>query len=152
MPAARHTGTVDAPVEELWARLADIASWPRWLHVPYATEAVSPAAPGPVGLGTEFTLKGSLPYRLFARITEWQERQRLAFEIYRSEYPSDRLFFRRATIAVELEQLDEARTRATCTHRVEGKGVLGAVYMATVFRPFLSTNAQRIVQSLRLAG
>lgn len=151
MPASRSSATIDAPVETVWARLADIASWPRWLGVPYASESVTIADAASPRVGTEFVLQGSLPFRLFARITEWREEQLLAFEIYRSEYPSDRLFFQRASVAIELRKLDEASTRATCTHRVEGKGIIGKLYMATVFRPFLISNTRRVVRSLREA-
>ena len=151
MATSRHAGVVDASVDAVWGRLADVQSWPRWLDVPYASESVSIGTGGALGVGTELVLKGSLPFRLFARITEWREGQLLAYEIDRSEYPSDRLFFRRASITIELAKLDEGRTRATCSHHVEGKGFFGRLYMATVFRPFLRSNARRIVRSLRSA-
>ena len=106
------------------------------------------APPAPPRAGTELVLKGRFSYRLFARITEWRDGRRLAFEVYRSEYPSDRLFFRRAVIAIALDKVDETRTRVTCRHQVEGSGVLGMLYMATAFRPFLRANVRRIVQDL----
>ena len=153
MPRASHSATVEAPIEGLWQRLADIESWPRWLSAPYVSESVASATPAPPSPGTELVLKGRLRYRLFARITDWQKERLLGFEVYHSEYPSDRLFFRRAAIAIELEELDEAHTRLTCRHEVEGRGVLGRLYMATAFRPFLSANVRRIVQDLvRAAG
>ena len=148
MPRARHVAIIPAPVGVLWARLGDLEGWPRWLRVPYASESVSIASSTPTALGTEFTLKGRMAYRLFARISQWEEERRLAFEVYRSEYPSDRLFFKRAVIDIELERLDEGRTRVTCTHRAEGKGLVGKLYMAVVMRPFLSTNVRCIVDSL----
>ena len=151
MPTARHSVIVAAPAGAVWARLADVASWPRWLRAPYASESVT-VANSPVGVGTEFVLKGSLPFRLFASVTEWREEQLLSFQIYRSEYPSDRLFFERAVITIELDRLDETRTRATGIHRVAGKGLLGTLYMATVFRPFLMSNVRRFVRSLREAA
>jgi len=151
MPSASHSATVEAPIEALWPRLADIQSWPRWLSAPYASESVTLAAPPPPKPGTELVLKGRLSYRLFARVTDWQDERLLAFEVYRSEYPSDRLFFQRAVIAIELEKVDETRTRVTCRHQVEGKGVLGRLYMTTAFRPFLAANVRRIVQDLARA-
>ena len=151
MPSASHSATVEAPIEALWERLAGIELWPTWLSAPYASESVTIASPAPAKPGAELVLKGRFTYRLFARITEWQERRLLAFEVYRSEYPSDRLFFRRACIAIELERLDEARTRVTCRHDAEGKGVLGRLYMATAFRPFLIANVRRIASDLARA-
>ncbi len=147
MPTAHHSAAVQAPVEALWARLADLESWPRWLLVPYASEAVTIASPGPTAVGTEFVLKGRMKARLFARITELEDRRHLAFEIYRSEYPSDRLFFGRPSISIELETVDAAHTRIKCTHRLEGKGAIGKLYAAVVMRPFLAVNVQRIVDS-----
>ena len=152
MPSARASAIAAAPVLAVWALLADIERWPRWLRVPYADQAVSVSSAGPPGAGTEFTLQGKLPFRLFARVSEWQEGQRLAFEIYRSEYPSDRLFFRRAAIAIELDDLGDGRTRVTCAHSVWGRGVLGRLYMATAFRPFLRSSARGFVRSLRSSG
>lgn len=151
MARARHSAIIAAPVAALWARLADLQAWPRWLRVPYASQSVTITSPPPAAVDTEFTLKGRMAYRIFARISQWEEERGLAFEIYRSEYPSDRLFFKRAVIAIELERLDEGRTRVTCTHRAEGKGLLGAVYMAVVMRPFLSSNVHWIVDSLAQA-
>jgi len=152
MARARHVAIIPVPVATLWARLSDLEAWPRWLHVPYASDSVTIVSPMPTAVGTEFTLKGRMAFRLFARISQWEEEGCLAFEVYRSEYPSDRLFFKRAVIAIELERLDERRTRVTCTHRAEGKGLLGAMYMAMVMRPFLSSNVRRIVDSLGQAG
>jgi len=148
MPSARASAIADAPVSAVWALLADIERWPRWLRVPYADQAVSVSSAGPPRAGAEFTLQGKLPFRLFARVSEWQEGRRLAFEIYRSEYPSDRFFFRRAAIAIDLEELG-GHTRVTCTHSVWGRGVLGRLYMATAFRPFLRSSARGFVRSLR---
>ena len=148
MPSASHSATVSAPIDALWDRLAAIESWPRWLTAPYADQSVTLAPPAPPRAGTELVLKGRFSYRLFARITDWQDGRLLSFEVYRSEYPSDRLFFRRAAIAIELEKLDEVHTRVTCRHQVEGSGVLGMLYMATAFRPFLRANVRRIVQDL----
>ncbi len=148
MPSARHSAVAKAPAEALWQRLADLESWPRWLRVPYAGERVAITSDSPTGAGTEFVLKGRLPARLFARITEWQEARLLAFEIYRSEYPSDRLVFGRANIRIELEEAGEGRTRVTCRHELEGRGLAGRLYAATVMRPFLSSSAHGIVDSL----
>src|SRR3989304_3380874 len=107
MPSASYSEMVEAPIEALWQRLADIESWPRWLRAPYASESVAIATPAPLSPGTELVLQGRLSSRLFARITAGQEGRLLGFEVYRSEYPSDRLFFRWAAIAIELEELDE---------------------------------------------
>lgn len=148
MARARHSAVIAASIAVLWARLSDLEGWPRWLRVPYASEAVSITSSPPAAVGTEFSLKGRLAYRLFARISRWEEGRCLAFEIHRSQYPSDRLFFKRAVIAIELEGLDEGRTRVTCTHRAEGKGPWGGLYMAVVMRPFLSANVHWITDSL----
>ena len=149
MPRARSSAVLNAPGTAVWARLADLERWPRWLRVPYADTVVIVTGAAPLGDGTELTLQGKLPFRLFARIKEWEESRRLAFEIYRSEYPSDRFFFRRAVIAIDLATLDDNRTRVTCTHTVQGRGLLGRLYMATVFRPFLIASARGFVQGLR---
>ncbi len=148
MPAARHTSIADAPVDSVWRRLADIESWPHWLHVPYASRSVQIVSRPPIGVGTEFILKGRLRFALFARITDWSVTRRLEFEIHRSEYPSDRLFFKRALIRIDLAALDAQRTRIHCTHRLEGKGRAGRLYAGIVMRPFIASNLRRIVDSL----
>jgi hypothetical protein len=97
-------------------------------------------------------MRGRLRYRLFARVTDWRPERRLAFEIYRSEYPLDRLFFGRAEISVALEPAAAGgRTRVTCEHRLWGRGAAGRVYASTVMRPFLRANVQSIVDSLAAA-
>jgi hypothetical protein len=93
-------------------------------------------------------MKGRLSYRLFARVTEWQPEQRLEFEIHRSEYPSDRLTFGRAVISIGLEPLEDGRTRVTCEHTLWHRGPVGKAYAATVMRPLLKSNVQRIVDGL----
>ena len=148
MPSARHSAVCAAPVSVLWTRLEDLGSWPRWLRAPYAGQSVTLASAAPARPGAEFVMKGRLPYRLFARITEWQPERRLGFEIYRSEYPSDSLTFGRARIAIDLEPLPDGRTRVTCEHRLWGRGLAGRLYAATVMRPFLKANVQRIIDSL----
>ena len=148
--SARHSAIARAPPGVLWARMADLESWPRWLHVPYAGESVTLASPA--DSGAEFVMKGRLAYRLFARVTDRQPERRLEFEIYRSEYPSDRLTFGHARIAIELEPLEGGRTRVKCEHRLWGRGVAGRLYAATVMRPFLATNVQRIVDALVLSA
>lgn len=147
MPVALASGVVDAPVEAVWGLLADLESWTRWMRVAYATESVSVASEGAVGAGTEFVMKGRLRSRLFARVAEWAPERRFAFEIHRSEYPSDRLTFGRAIITIDLESAGE-RTRVTCEHRLEGRGLRGRLYAAMVMRPLIKTNAQRIVDSI----
>jgi hypothetical protein len=180
MPTARHSAVANASAADIWARLADLPSWPQLLHLPYADESVTlrnegsgaepppprsgkeprPARPeglvgqadhGPLDIasGAEFTMKGRrLPYRLFARITDWQPERRLAFEIHRSEYPSDRLTFGSAAITITLERLEDGRTRVTCEHMLKHRGPIGVAYAATVMRPFLKSNVQRIVDGL----
>ncbi len=152
MPTARHAAVIAAPVSDLWSLLASLESWPRWMHVPYVSESVRVTSEGPAGPGAEFEMKGRLGSRLFARVTAWEEERRLEYEIYRSEYPSDRLTFGRAVITIVLEPLGPDRTKATCEHRLEGKGLAGRAYAATVMRPLIKANAQRIVDSLAAAG
>jgi uncharacterized protein YndB with AHSA1/START domain len=144
-----HYSVTAGPVEALWKRLADLQAWPRWLRVPYATQLVSITSAQRTGLGTEFTMKGQLPYRLFARITASEELRRLSFEIYRSDYPSDRWFFARASIAVELEPINDRHTVVRCTHILEGRGFMGRLYARTVMRSFVHRNVRQIVGSLR---
>ncbi len=148
MPSQSHSATIRAPAETVWGLLVGIESWPRWLHVPYASESVTIVSTGPIAVGTEFILQGRLSFRLFARVTQLKEMRLFAFETHRSEYPSDRLLFKRASISLELDQANDGETRVTCTHWVEGKGRLGQLYMATAFRPFLFLNVRRIVRSL----
>jgi len=135
-------------VETVWSLLVGLESWPRWLRVPYASESITVDSAGPPHVGTGFTLKGQWSFRLFARVEQLEEMRLLAFEIESSEYPSDRLFFKRARISIELSKVDQGRTRVTCTHWVEGKGLLGRLYMATAFRPFLRSNVRRVVRSI----
>jgi hypothetical protein len=93
-------------------------------------------------------MKGRLSYRLFARVTDWQPERRLEFEIHRSEYPSDRLTFARAAISITLEPLGDSGTRVTCEHTLWHRGPVGRAYAATVMRPFLKSNVQRIIDGL----
>jgi hypothetical protein len=166
MPSASRSAVAHASAADVWTRLADLTSWPHLLHLQYADESVtfvdpttgvgfqpdvgkSGAGANPdVSKGAEFVMKGRLSYRLFARVTDWQPERRLEFEIHRSEYPSDRLTFGRAIIAITLEPLDENRTRVTCEHTLWGRGPAGRAYAATVMRPFLKSNVQRIVDGL----
>lgn len=150
MPTARHTAVANASAAEIWIRLANLHSWPDLLHLPYADESV--IVEGHAGPGAEFVMKGRLPHRIFARITDWQPERRLEFEIYRSEYPSDRLTFDRAVIAISLEALDDGRTKVTCEHALQHRGPAGRAYAATVMRPFLKSNVQRIVDGLVATG
>lgn len=151
MPVARAFAVVRAPIGAVWERLVDLQSWPRWMRVAYVTESVSVTSAATSGVGTEFVMKGRLKSRLFARVVEWTPERQFAFEIYRSGYPSDRLTFGRAVITLDLERADEGKTRVTCEHRLEGRGLRGRVYAATVMRPLIKTNAQRIVESLAQA-
>jgi hypothetical protein len=146
MPSARHSAIANASAGVIWSRLADLPSWPRLLHLQYADEWV--VVEGESGRGAEFVMKGRFAYRLFARITDWEPEQRLEFEIYRSEYPSDRLTFARAVIAVDLESLEDGRTRVTCEHTLWHRGPVGRAYASTIMRPFLNANVQRIVDGL----
>jgi len=146
MPTACHSAVANASASDLWARLSDLPSWPRLLLLPYADEFVT--LDGEPSVGAEFVMKGRLSYRLFARITDWQPERRLEFEIHRSEYPSDRLTFGRAVISILLDPLDDVRTRVTCEHVLLGRGPAGRAYAATVMRPFLKSNVQRIVDGL----
>ena len=41
---------IDAPIERVWAEVADIEGQPRWMH---EMKAVRLLTPGPVGVGTE---------------------------------------------------------------------------------------------------
>src|SRR2546426_839102 len=150
MSAARYSAVTSLPASALWPKLADIGSWPRWLRAPYADEHVEIALPerGGEAIRSEFTLKGRLPYRLFARITEWQPERLLRFEIYHSEYPSDRLTFGHASISIGLGPAEQGMTCVSCEHRLLGKGPAGRVYAATVMRPFLRANVRRIVANL----
>ncbi len=148
MPSQSYSATIGVPAETVWELLVGIESWPQWLHVPYASESVTVVSAGPIAEGTEFILRGRLSFRLFARVTQLEEMRLFAFEIHRSEYPSDRLFFKRASIALKLGEANDGETRVTCTHWIEGKGRLGQLYMATAFRPFLIFNVRRIVRSL----
>lgn len=152
MPVATHSAVVDAAPAALWPLLADLESWPRWMGAPYASRSVRIISQGPIGSGTEFVMKGRLKARLFARVLDWAPEKRLAYEIHRSEYPSDRLFFRRAVVCVALAPEGERRTRITCTHELTGRGFLGHIYAATLMRPLMKTNVQRIVDGLRAAA
>ena len=128
--------------------MADVERWPRWIGAPYASESVAWEPPG----GSTFVLKGRLPYKLSARLSERDEPRAFRFEFTASEYPSDRLFLAHAEAAFDLEAVDADRTAVTYTHAAEGRGLLGRAYMATVFRLFLMRNASRIVAGLRRAA
>ncbi len=96
-------------------------------------------------------LQGALPIRLFARIVVWEPGRALRFEVVRSEYPSDKLFLRRASAGFALEELAAGVSKVTYDQTAEGKGLVGRLYMATVFSVFLRRNAARILAGLRRA-
>jgi uncharacterized protein YndB with AHSA1/START domain len=151
VPIVTHSAVVDAAPGALWRLLSDLESWPRWMGAPYASESVLITSQGATAAGTEFVMKGRLKARLFARVLDWLPEQRLAYEIHRSEYLSDRLFFQRAVVSVVLAPEGDRRTRITCTHELTGRGLLGSIYAATLMRPLMQTNVQRIVDGLRAA-
>ena len=69
---------IDAPIERVWAELADIEGQPRWMH---DMKSVRVLTPGPVGVGTE----GTAEVRIFGitvndpvRITEFKPPHRFA--------------------------------------------------------------------------
>jgi len=146
-----RSARVEAPVERVWDLIAGIERWPRWIDAPYASESVTWASAGPPAAGSQFVMKGRLAFRLFARVTDWEEGRSLRFEVTRSEYPSDRLFLARAEAGFRLESLDAQLTSVTYDHSAEGRGLLGRAYMATAFRLFLSRNASRVIAGLQLA-
>jgi hypothetical protein len=143
---------IEAPVARVWALIADIERWPRWIDAPYASESVAWEPAGPPAVGSAFVLRGRLPYRLSARVTEWDEQRSFRFEVTASEYPSDRLFLARAEAGFRLESLDAQHTRVTYEHIAEGRGLIGRAYMATLFRLFLMRNASRVIAGLRRAA
>ncbi len=52
-----HSTVIRRPVEDVFAVVSDVEGWPRWNKT--AREARQ-TSPGPVGLGTTFTLAGTL--------------------------------------------------------------------------------------------
>ena len=56
--AIRSMIVIDAPIERVWAEVADIEGQPRWMH---EMKAVRLLTPGPVGVGT----KGEADVRIF---------------------------------------------------------------------------------------
>lgn len=142
---------IEAATGRVWGLIANLEGWPRWLDVPYATRSVTVTSPDPRGRGSEIVLRGRLSFRLFARVIDWDEGRSLRLEIFRSDYPSDRLFFARASAGFTLEQVGDSATRVTYDHSVQGKGPLGRLYMATIFRLLLRGNAARILAGLQRA-
>jgi len=140
---------IEADIESVWQIIADLGGWPRWIDAPYASRSVAITSAGQVGPGCEFVLQGRLPFHLFARIVEWEPRRTLRYEVVRSEYPSDRLFLRRASAGFALEELEGGVTKVTYEQTAESKGPLGRLYMATVFRFLLRSNADRVLAGLQ---
>ena len=52
-----HTTVINRPIEDVFAVVSDVEGWPRWNKT--AREAHT-TSEGPVGLGTTFTLAGSI--------------------------------------------------------------------------------------------
>ena len=71
--------------------------------------------------------------------TEYQGKVKIA---------KDRFTVGRARISIDLEPEADGRTRVTCEHRLRGRGIIGRLYAATVMRPFLKANVQRILDGL----
>lgn len=77
-PPIRSLIVIDAPIERVWAELADVEGQPRWMH---EMKSVRLLTPPPVGVGT----RGEATVRIFGisvtdpvEVTEFQPPQRFA--------------------------------------------------------------------------
>jgi uncharacterized protein YndB with AHSA1/START domain len=77
-PAIRSLIVIDAPIERVWAELADIEGQPRWMH---EMKSVRLLTPPPVGVGT----RGEATVRVFGvsvtdpvEVTEFEPPHRFA--------------------------------------------------------------------------
>lgn len=121
MPVARASTIIPAPLDQVWACLAEIETWGTRLP---GVRAVIRETEGPVGLGSCFLVHGGDPRRAWRyEITAWDAPRRAVWAL--TEYPSVLgRTVKRAETEVWLEARDD-RTLVQAWDHVEPGGLLG---------------------------
>lgn len=116
---------IDATPAEVWAHIADHASWPEWF------EALDEVQPGelPTGVGgTRRVIVKPLP--IDEEFTAWDEGEHFAFAIVGSKIP----MLAAGAESVRLEPIDDGRCRVTYRQGIQGRTGLGWL-MALAWKP-----------------
>lgn len=107
---------IDATPAEVWAHIADHASWPEWF------EALDAVEPGSVSAGVGGTRRVTVkPLAIDEVFTAWDENEHFAFAIVGSKLP----MLAAAAESVRLEPVADGRCRVTYRQGIEGRRGLG---------------------------
>ncbi len=107
---------IDATPDEVWAHIADHASWPEWF------EALDEVRPGSTSTGVGGTRQVVVkPITIDEVFTAWDEGEHFAFAIVGSQLP----MLAAAAESVRLEAVGDRHCRVTYRQGVEGRRGLG---------------------------
>ncbi len=107
---------IDATPDEVWAHIADHASWPEWF------DSLTEIQPGTTSTGVGGTRRVIIkPLSIDEVFTAWDEGEHFAFAIVGSKLP----MLAAAAESVRLEAIAEGRCRVTYRQGVEGRKGLG---------------------------
>ncbi len=109
---------IDAPVEAVWARIADHETWPEWFTALDRVEVLGQGSG--VGGGRRVTA-ARLP--IDEVFTAWDENEHFAFAIVRSKLP----IVQAMAESVRLESIDGGGCRVTYTQGLEARRGFGRV-------------------------
>ncbi|MEM8618458.1 MAG: SRPBCC family protein [Actinomycetota bacterium] len=112
---------IDAPVDAVWARIADHETWPEWFASLDRVEVVGSGAG--VGGGRRVTA-ARLP--IDEVFTAWDENEHFAFAIVRSKLP----ILQAMAESVRLESVGEGRSRVSYAIGLEARRGFGRVLRA----------------------
>jgi len=79
MPALHFTAHIDGPCETIFALIADLTGYDRWLPRSRAFGAVTQVSPTPVGLGTTYVDTGPSG-AMRGSVTDYEPPARIAFQ------------------------------------------------------------------------
>lgn len=137
----RATRRIHAPVEAVWARIADHESWPEWFD---SLGAVEPGDP-PTGVGGHRTVSVG-PVRIGEEFLAWEENRRFAFCVTHMKP-------RTAWSLVEDVQLEPIGDDATTITYTQGWDPLGGRPVMALMRRTLPGQLEKALGELaRLVG
>lgn len=111
-----ETIEIDATPDEVWAHIADHATWPEWF------EALTEVQPGATSTGVGGTRRVIVkPLSIDEEFTAWDEGEHFAFAIVTSKIP----MLAAAAESVRLEPTSAGGCRVTYRQGVEGRTGLG---------------------------
>lgn len=123
-----ETVEIDATPMEVWAHIADHASWPEWF------EALDDVQPGANSTGVGGTRRVIVkPITIDEQFTAWDEGRHFAFSIVGSKIP----MLAAAAESVRLEATELGGCRVTYRQGLEGRRFLGGL-MKLAWKPAAS--------------